>query len=358
MELVVDIQKQLPGFTLKVTFSTGGDILGLLGASGSGKSMTLRCIAGMETPNRGRIVLNRRVLFDSERGINLPSRARKVGFLFQNYALFPHLTVSQNIAFGLQGLSKSERARRVEEQMALAQLQGLEKRYPHQLSGGQQQRVALARALVTEPEALLLDEPLSALDTHLRSQIEKQLIETLSIYQGATLFVTHNLEEAYRVCKKLLVLSEGKEVACGLKEDIFERPATLTVAQITGCKNLSRAQAASPQVVEALDWGCLLRIIEPVPSSLAYVGIRAHQLTFPNDRSLENTFPCWLVQTSETPHRMTLYLKLHSPPTNAKDYHLQAEVFKDKWAMLKDRPLPWQLRLDPLRLFLTEDSLF
>lgn len=354
MKLWVDIQKQFPGFTLKVAFSTGGDTLGLLGASGSGKSMTLRCIAGMETPTRGRIVLNSRVLFDSAKSINLPSRERKVGFLFQNYALFPHLTVARNINFGLQGFSKAERARRVEEQMALAQLQGLEDRYPHQLSGGQQQRVALARALATEPEALLLDEPLSALDTHLRSQIEKQLIETLSIYQGVTLFVTHNLEEAYRVCKKLLVLSEGKEVACGLKEDIFERPATLTVAQLTGCKNFSRARATSPQAVEALDWGCTLNVVESVPNSLAYIGIRAHQLTFPNDRSLENTFPCWLVQTSETPHRMTLYLKLHSPAANAKDYQLQAEVFKDHWAILKDRPLPWQLRLDPLRLFLME----
>ncbi len=350
--LLIDIQKQLRGFSLSVAFSTNSETLGLLGASGAGKSMILRCIAGLETPTEGHIVLNGRVLFDAKKGINLPSRDRRVGFLFQNYALFPHLSIAQNIAFGLQHLPKAERARRVNEQLAVVQLQGMEKRYPHQLSGGQQQRVALARALAIQPEALLLDEPFSALDTYLRSQLEKQLIEALATYQGISLFVTHNLEEAYRVCKNLLVLSEGKTVAYGPKENIFESPATFTVAQLTGCKNFSHAQAVSPQVVEALDWGCTLRIIEPIPSQLAYIGIRAHQLTFPNHPNQENTFPCWVVQTSETPHRMTLYLKLHHPPINPNDYHLQAEVFKEKWAVLKDRPFPWHIRLDPLRLIL------
>lgn len=351
-ELLVNLQKKFPSFTLEAAFTAEGDPLGLLGASGSGKSMTLRCIAGLETPTIGRIVLNGRVLFDSERGINIPSRQRRIGFVFQNYALFPHMTVAQNIAFGLQGLPKAERAQRLAKYMDLMQLQGLEVRYPHQISGGQQQRVALARALAIAPEALLLDEPLSALDTYLRSQIEKLLTEVLSTYQGVTLFITHKLEEAYRVCSNLLVLSAGKVIAYGSKADIFERPATFTVAQLTECKNFSRAQSVSPQLVEALDWGCTLRVIEPIPSQLAYVGIRAHQLTFPNDSSQENTFPCWVVQTSETPHRMTLYIKLHNPPANSQDYHLQAEVFKEKWAGLKDRPFPWDIHLDPLRLIL------
>ena len=367
--LAVDIQKQLRGFSLSVAFSTDQETLGLLGASGAGKSMILRCIAGLETPTQGRIVLNGRVLFDAKKGINLPSRDRRIGFLFQNYALFPHLNIAQNIAFGLQHLPKSERNWRVNEQLAAVHLQGMEKRYPHQLSGGQQQRVALARALAIQPEALLLDEPFSALDTHLRSQLEKHLIEALATYQGISIFVTHNLEEAYRVCKNLLMLSEGKIVAYGPKENIFKRPATFTVAQLTGCKNFSRAQAVLPKVVEALDWGCTLKIIEPIPSRLAYIGIRAHQLTFPsistdtlhqfgdisNDSNQENTFPCWVVQTSETPHRMTLYLKLQHPPINPNDYHLQAEVFKEKWAVLKDRPFPWHVRLEPLRLILMEE---
>jgi len=350
--LVVDIYKQLSGFSLETSFATTWD-LGLLGASGAGKSMLLRCIAGLETPQRGRIVLNGRVLFDSQTGVNVPSRDRRIGVLFQNYALFPHLTVAQNIAFGLQ-LPKPQRQRLVDEQIELMQLQGLANRYPYELSGGQQQRVALARACANAPEALLLDEPFSALDTHLRSHLEKQLMATLAAYQGVALFVTHNLEEAYRVCQNLLVLSAGRAIAYGPKAHIFERPRTLAVAQLTGCKNFSRAQSVSAQQIKATDWHCLLNVIEVIPETLTHVGIRAHQLTFPNDLNQENTFSCWLVQHSETPHRMTLYLKLHSPPNNPQDYHLQAEIFKEKWAELKDKPLPWNICFNSLRLMMLE----
>jgi molybdate ABC transporter permease protein len=380
-QLEVQLYQPLNDFTLDVSFVANNQPLGLLGASGSGKSMTLRCIAGLDTPKQGRIVLNGRVLFDAQRGINLPSDRRRIGLLFQDYALFPHLTVAQNIAFGLQSLPKKQRSHRIQQQLVAMQLQGLGDRYPHQLSGGQQQRVALARALAIEPEALLLDEPFSALDSHLRSQLEQQLIHTLTNYPGITLFVSHNLEEAYRVCADLLVLSRGTAIAHGSKQAIFEQPRSVTVAQLTGCKNFSRAQVRSAQTIEAIDWNCTLEILEPIPPNLAYVGIRAHHIHFleasyplqsmhqdrlvnpsaevegrsqPPDRS--NTFAGWLVQTSETPHRMTLYLKLNEPPTHAGDYHLQAEVFKEKWAVLKQHRCPWQIQLDPLRLMLmTQD---
>ncbi|MEH2433841.1 MAG: molybdate ABC transporter permease subunit [Nostoc sp.] len=353
--LFVNIEKILPSFDLKVAFTTDEQPLGLLGGSGAGKSMILRCLAGIETPTRGRIVLNGRVLFDSEQGINLPSRDRRIGFLVQNYALFPHMSVAQNIAFGLpKGLSAGSIRVQVEEQLIAMQLQGLGDRYPHQLSGGQQQRVALARALASQPEALLLDEPFSALDTHLRSQLEQQMTETLAGYQGVTLFVTHNMEEAYRICPNLLVLEHGRAVHYGSKHDIFQHPATVSVAQLTGCKNFSRLIPQSSQEVEAIDWSCTLKVIEPVNSELSHIGIRAHQFIFTNDSSQENTFPCWLVRTSETPHRMTLFLKLHSASKNSQDYHLQAEVFKEKWATMKDQAFPWYVRLDPLRLILME----
>ncbi|MEH2182490.1 molybdate ABC transporter permease subunit [Nostoc sp.] len=353
--LFVNIEKILPSFDLKVAFNTDKQPLGLLGSSGAGKSMILRCLAGIETPTTGRIVLNGRVLFDLEQGINLPSRDRRIGFLVQNYALFPHMSVAQNIAFGLpKGLSAGSIRVQVEEQLIAMQLQGLGDRYPHQLSGGQQQRVALARALASQPEALLLDEPFSALDTHLRSQLEQQMTETLAGYQGVTLFVTHNMEEAYRICPNLLVLEHGRAVHYGSKYDIFQHPATVSVAQLTGCKNFSRAVLQSSQQVEAIDWGCTLQVIEPVKSELSHIGIRAHQFVFTNDLSQENTFPCWLVRTNETPHRMTLFLKLHSAGKNSQDYHLQAEVFKEKWATMKDQPFPWYVRLDPLRLILME----
>lgn len=353
--LFVDIERKLPSFHLQVCFSTNEEPLGLLGGSGAGKSMILRCLTGIETPNRGRIVLNGRVLFDSEKGINVPSRDRHIGFLVQNYALFPNMTVVQNIAFGLpKGLSSGSMRVQVEDQLIAMQLQGLGDRYPHQLSGGQQQRVALARALASQPEALLLDEPFSALDTHLRSQLEQQMTETLADYPGVALFVTHNMEEAYRVCPNLLVLENGHAVHHGSKYAIFEHPASVSVAQLTGCKNFSRAVVQGAQQVQALDWGCNLEVVEQIPKELSHVGIRAHQIIFCQDSSQVNTFPCWLVRTSETPHRMTFFLKLHTPANNPQDYHLQAEVFKEKWAQIKDKPFPWYVRLDPMRLMLME----
>ncbi|MBW4667409.1 MAG: molybdate ABC transporter permease subunit [Cyanomargarita calcarea GSE-NOS-MK-12-04C] len=351
----VDIYKQLADFELQVSFSADNQPLGLLGGSGAGKSMILRCLAGVETPTSGQIILNGRVLFDSERKINVPSRDRKIGFLVQNYALFPHMTVTQNIAFGLpKGLSASAMRVQVETQLLALQLAGLGDRYPHQLSGGQQQRVALARALASQPEALLLDEPFSALDTYLRSQLEQEMVAKLADYGGVSLFVTHNMEEAYRVCPNLLVLEQGKAVQYGSRQEVFQRPRTVTVAQITGCKNFSHAVVTASQEVEAVDWGCRLQVIEPIPSKLSHIGIRAHQINFTNDPNQENTFPCWLANSIETPHRMTVFLKLQSPPENVGNYHLQAEVFKEKWATIKDQPFPWYVRLDSLRLILME----
>lgn len=362
IELIVDIQKQLPGFLLDVSFHTNGLPLGLLGASGAGKSMILRCITGLETPDRGQIILNGRVLFDSGQGINIPIRERRVGYLFQNYALFPHLTVNQNIAFGLpKGLSASATRARIKKHLISVQLDTLGDRYPAELSGGQQQRIALARALASEPEILLLDEPFSALDTYLRDQLEKLLRTSLIRYPGVTLFVTHNLEEAYRVCPNLLILEGGKIIAQGPKKAIFDYPQSFRVAQLTGCKNFSRVRQVAKRKITAIDWGCTLDVFDPIAPNLVHVGIRAHQLIFPDIERFStlhdtNIFPCWLTTISETQHRMTLYLKLNCAPTSPYDYHLQVEVLKDKWQQLRERPFPWRVQLHPQRLLLLQDS--
>ncbi|OBQ35855.1 MAG: maltoporin [Anabaena sp. MDT14b] len=350
--LFLDIEKRLDNFYLQVAFNTDNQPLGLLGSSGAGKSMILRCLAGIETPNKGRIILNGRVLFNSEKKINIPIHQRQIGFLFQNYALFPHMTVAQNITFGLPKYLNAKEE--VEKQLIAMQLQGFGDRYPHQLSGGQQQRVALARALASKPEALLLDEPFSALDTHLRSQLEQQVAEILDDYSGVTLFVTHNMEEAYRLCPNLLVLEQGKQAHHGSKYEIFQHPASVNVAQLTGCKNFSRANALSPQQIEAIDWGCTLEVREKIPAKLSHVGIRAHHLIFTKDPQQVNTFPCYLVRTSETPHRMTVFLKLHSVGNHPHDYHLQGEIYKEKWVNIQDQPFPWYVHLDPLRLILMQ----
>ena len=352
IELIVDIQKQLPGFLLDVTFNTDQTPLGLLGGSGAGKSLILRCIAGLDTPDKGKIVLNGKVLFDSQQNINLPPRDRACGVLFQNYALFPHLTIAENIAFGmLNRISQRKLKQEIERQLIAVDLPGMGDRYPGELSGGQQQRVALARARASQPGIMLLDEPFSALDTYLRDKQEKLLRNNLIHYQGVTLFITHNLEEAYRVCPNLLVVDKGKAIASGTKQAIFERPGNFRTAQLTGCKNFSRAVAISTTQIKAIDWNCILEVIEPIPKSLEYVGIRAHQLVFPNHDGI-NTFPCWIATISETQHRMTLYLKLNQPAHSPEDYHLQAEVFKAQWQSLKDLPSPWKLQINVLQIIL------
>ncbi|HEX5483025.1 MAG TPA: sulfate/molybdate ABC transporter ATP-binding protein [Terriglobia bacterium] len=352
MELQVEIRKQFKGFRLEVAFQAGDKTLGVLGPSGSGKSMTLRCIAGLDTPSWGRIVLNGRTLFDSKRSINLPSRARRVGFLLQDYALFPHMTVAENVKFGLHHLPRSEARRRVEAQIARVQLEGLEGRFPRQLSGGQQQRAALARALATQPEALLLDEPLSALDVYLRSQMETLLVETLGAYKGVSLYVSHNLEEVYRVSEDIVVISEGKEVAFGPKDEVFRHPPGFTVAQVTGCKNFSRAKAISSDCIEALDWGCALRVWSSIPQDLQHIGIRAHHLEIFAAPDGFNAFPCELVRVIEGPFRMTLYLRLSMPGAPPSHHHLQAEITREVWAGLKTHPFPWNVRLAPERIML------
>jgi molybdate transport system permease protein len=358
MALEVQIEKQLAAYKLSLALATGAKPLAVLGPSGAGKTMTLRCIAGLERPDSGRIVLNNRVLFDSAKNINVPSRDRRIGLLFQNYALFPHLTVAENIAFGLESLALYERLTHIREQISKLHLDGLENRRPRELSGGEQQRAALARALATNPEALLLDEPLSALDTHLRSQIEQQLLETLSQYRGAALLVTHNIEEAYRLGSDLLVLSSGQAAAFGPKEEIFRHPPTVEVARLTGCKNFSPARSISANEIEATNWRCQLRVTQKIAKPVTQVGIRAHQIEFleshqaaRNDAN-ENVFPCWPTSTSETPFRITLYLKLHNAPTENDHHDLQAEIYKEKWQQFKETPLPWHVRLAPQSLMI------
>jgi len=353
--LEVQIEKKLADFTLDVAFLATEAPLSILGASGAGKSMLLRCIAGLERPGRGRITLNDRILFDSAQHLGIPARERRVGMLFQHYALFPHRTVSQNIAFGLHHLPRDEQSARTAAMVSRTHLAGLEQRYPRELSGGEQQRTALARALAIQPEALLLDEPLSALDTHLRGQVEAQLQETFATYRRPALLVTHNMEEAYRLGEQLLVLDLGRVAAFGPKEEIFRRPPSSKVARLTGCKNISRAQLNPDGTLQALDWNCQLHLAHQPATATKYIGIRAHHIDFleaAGEAAGEpNIFSCWIVRTSESPFRITLYLSLDPLHAEAAETHLQAEVFKEKWERFRDRPQPWRVRLTPESLF-------
>ena len=207
MALQAKIKKKFFGFTLDVEFETKEGCMGILGASGCGKSMTLKCIAGIEKPDSGRIVLNGRVLFDSEKKINLPVQKRNVGYLFQNYALFPTMTVEQNLMVVMEGKKEEKRAK-IKEQLERFELSGLEKRYPSQLSGGQQQRVALARALVNRPDILLADEPTGNLDPKTSEEIMK-LLEQINERGTTVLVVTHNKEIVNQMKKRVVTMHDG-----------------------------------------------------------------------------------------------------------------------------------------------------
>jgi molybdate transport system permease protein len=352
--LVAEFHKTYTGFDLSVAFSAGGAPLGLLGASGSGKSMTLRCIAGLVKPQTGRVILNGRTLLDTSRGIDVRPSERRVGVVFQDYALFPHLTVRENIGFSLQRLAATERNKRVLLWSAMMQIDSLLDDYPDQLSGGQRQRVALARALAMEPEALLLDEPFAALDPHLRRQMEERLRQTLAHYGGVTIFVTHDRDEAYRFCESLAVLAEGKIAAIGPKKEIFARPRSLAAARLTGCKNFSRIARTGANTIHAEDWNCTIHVHEAVPSTAGFIGLRAHDVLIGPRAGQTNVVPCWLVSSVESPFETTLYLRLHTMPRDGDRAHLEAEVSREQWAELAAQPQPWSVYIDPGRLLFLE----
>jgi len=353
-QLTVELRKAYPGFGLSAAFASSSAPLGLLGASGSGKSMTLRCIAGLEKPESGRILLNGRVLLDTGKGIDLPPAKRRIGIVFQDSALFPNLTVRENVGFGLHGRSIAEQNERLSHWSRLVQVESLLDAYPGQLSGGQRQRVALARALAMEPDGLLLDEPFSALDPHLRRQMEEQLRDTLRHYRGVTVFVTHDRDEAFRFCQDLVVLYDGKVAASGPKQDVFRHPPSVAVARLTGCKNIAGFRRTGPDRIEVEGWDCTLKVREPIPERAEYVGVRAHDLHLSTGEVSENTFPCCLVASIDSPFETTLYLRLHSKPNAGDQAHLEAEVSREQWVELSETAQPWHVHIDPTRLLFLE----
>lgn len=311
--LTVDIRKKLREFELQVQFQSGTSCLGILGPSGCGKSMTLKSIAGIVEPDSGSIVLDGRFLYDSSQKLNLKPQKRRVGYLFQNYALFPNMTVEENILTGLRAGKRYEEAqqkKRVSEMIERFRLSGLEKRYPAQLSGGQQQRVALARILAYEPEALLLDEPFSAMDTYLRERLRLELSNVLSEYQGASVMVTHDRDEAYQLCDHLLLFSKGQVIAAGKTTDIFQNPGTCEAARLTGCKNISRIEKIGEYQVRALDWDNLeLTTKEAVTDEITAVGIRAHDFEPVSEAEGINHIPVEHPNITEMPFEWYITLK-------------------------------------------------
>ncbi|HIY84390.1 MAG TPA: ATP-binding cassette domain-containing protein [Candidatus Rubneribacter avistercoris] len=283
MSLEVDIKKRFSGFTLDVAFAAGDETLGFLGASGCGKSLTMRCIAGIETPDEGRIVVNGKMFFDRAAGmrpkVNLTPQQRKTALLFQSYMLFPNLTVADNVGAGIgRDVPKAERDKRVAAELKRFGLEGFGKRYPAQLSGGQQQRVALARMLAARPGILMLDEPFSALDSHLKSVLEQNLVSLFDAYRGTVLYVSHDIDEALRFCDRIAVVEAGRIMEAGTGEDLVHRPQSTAGIKLSGCKNATPAERAGERRVRLPKWGIEVETRDAVPKDVKTLGVRAFYL--------------------------------------------------------------------------------
>ncbi len=346
MSLYVDIEKKLSDMTLRVRLDTAqtAGVTGILGASGCGKSMTLKCIAGIAAPDAGRIVLNGRVLFDSQAHIDERVQRRRVGYLFQSFALFPRMTVRENICAAVRG-SAQEKAERSARCMELLRVTELADRYPGRLSGGQQQRVALARVLASEPEVLMLDEPFSALDYYLKETLQMELLEVLRHYQGDVLLVTHSRDEVYRFCGQVHVLDGGQVVASGPTREVFENPRTVAAARLTGCKNLAKIVRTGEHEMTVPDWGLRLRTRREIPKETQAVGIRAHYLQPTGAMEAENVIVCRWARVQEDPFEVTGIL----------DNGIWWKVSKELWQERYRRQMPEYLRVpEESLLFLTK----
>ena len=232
MGLSLKLHKQVNGFKLDVEWAMENELAVLFGFSGAGKSMTLQLIAGLIRPDEGWIYSGNRTLFDSRSGINLAPQARSIGYVFQNLALFPHMTVKRNILYGAGGIRTETKDEQVRKMMETFHLVGLESRYPSEISGGQQQRVALARALIRRPDLILLDEPFSALDNPLRLEMQKFLKEVRKEFNIPLLLVTHDLSEAFSLADKIIVYSRGRIAQIGPPKDISLNPVDAEVKSL------------------------------------------------------------------------------------------------------------------------------
>ncbi|MEL7565261.1 MAG: ATP-binding cassette domain-containing protein [Dehalobacterium sp.] len=352
--LKVDIKKKLNNFTLEVAFDVDTETLAILGPSGCGKSMTLKCIAGEETPDEGYIELNGRVLFDKRKKINLPPQQRRVGCLFQNYALFPNMTVEQNIAAAIQG-KKQAKKQIVTEKISTFYLEGLEKEYPGRLSGGQQQRVALARLMAQDPEILMLDEPFSALDNYLKWQLEQEVAELLQSYSKSALLVSHNRKEAYRLCDRVAVLYGGKIDYICAKHELFEEPRTVAVAQLIGCKNISRIERIGAHRIFAIDWGVELDTVREVPETTGHIGFFGH-LIYSAKAQERNAVTCRVLRVIEDTFSTIAVLKPERASGIEEFTRILWEMDKEAWQELKYSSGTVTIALDAENIMLLESK--
>jgi molybdate transport system ATP-binding protein len=371
--LDVQLRLRLSGFTLDVAWTAGVGVSVLFGPSGSGKTLTLQCLAGLVRPDAGRIVVDGRVLFDGEAAIHVRPQERRLGYVFQGYALFPHLTVRSNVAFGLHRQAPAERARRAAAVMEKLGLAGLGDRYPRELSGGQRQRVALGRALAIEPALLLLDEPLSALDVPARRALRDELQAVLADWNIPAVLVTHDFSEAYQLGDRVVIYEAGRVRQAGSRGELLWRPASESVARILGFRNVLHGRAAevSPTGLRVAWRGQHLEVrvppdlpALPAPGSPVTFFVRPEDLRLirkdgpPPDRSHHtNILSGHVVRETDRGVTWTLMVRLDAPGEPAQEgFDLEIDVPRFVYEMLRiDRERSWQFSIHRGSLHLLPD---
>lgn len=280
--LICKIRKDFKKFSLDVDFKMENETLGFLGASGSGKSLTLKCIAGLIRPDSGKIILNGRTLFDSEKKINLKPQDRRVGYLFQDYALFPNFTVEENVRTGLR------EDRDISDKLKEMHIYHIKDKFPKYISGGEKQRTALCRILVNKPDILLLDEPFSALDEFLKNSIEAEVLNIINRYDLKTILVSHSKDEAYRICDNIISITKGHSAKKKTTKDFFARPDSLTEAKLIGINNFTSFRETSPGKYFANNWGIEISADKLDTSSL--YAIRSKDITVSKNKEFNNSY--------------------------------------------------------------------
>ncbi len=354
MRLSADIYKKIDNFCLDIKIESNAKRIGILGASGSGKSMTLRSIAGIENPDKGHIEIDGDVLYDSSKRIDLKPQKRNVGYMFQNYALFPTMTVLQNVLCGLKG-SKEENLEKAMAMISRMGINGLENRLPGELSGGQQQRVALARIMVYNPRVILLDEPFSALDIYLRDKMQREMFELLEDYNGQTLMVSHSRDELYRFSEEIFVVGNGKIIQSGKTDSIFNSPINVAIAKLTGCKNFAKIQVVNPHRINIPDWGVTLDLTREIPNDITWIGYRAHMFEPVWGDKIPNCIKVRLIAKDELPFETNLYFAPEECDKGSKVddicWFIQGEMRKN----IEQKGMPDYLKISEEKILLLKE---
>ena len=312
MEMEVKIHKKLGEYELDVHWKSTKKRIGILGASGSGKSLTLKSIAGIEHPDQGHIQIGDHVLYDSDSRICLKPQKRNVGYMFQNYALFPTMTVEQNVGAGLAGNKKK------------------------------------ARIMAYEPSVILLDEPFSALDVFLKDRLQQEMMELLSDYDGTVILVSHSRDEIYRFSEELLVIDDGKQICYGDTKAIFDCPEQVEAARLTGCKNIVRVKRLDEHSIEISDWGTRLHLEQEIDAEITHIGLRAHEFIPVWGEREDNCIPVKEKGKAEFPFEWKYFLKGETEESDDICWYVQ----KNLWDELTEKGIPDYLKLPEKEILL------